>query len=42
MEKREDYWWRESTLGEDVDGKVGTYLRANLLLCMEGTKIMRN
>ena len=29
MEKREDYWWRESTLGEDVDGKVGTYLRAN-------------
>ena len=29
MEKREDYWWRESTLGEDVDVKVGTYLRAN-------------
>ena len=29
MEKREDCWWRESTLGEDVDGKVGTYLRAN-------------
>ena len=29
MEKREDYWWRESTLGEDVDGKVGTQLRAN-------------
>ena len=29
MEKREDCWWRESTLGEDVDVKVGTYLRAN-------------
>ena len=29
MEKREDCWWRESTLGEDGDVKVGTYLRAN-------------
>lgn len=29
MEKREYYWWRESTLGEDVDVKVGTYLKAN-------------
>lgn len=29
MEKREDSLWRESALGEDVDVKVGKYLRAN-------------
>lgn len=29
MEKREDSLWRESALGEDVDVKVGKYLRAS-------------
>ena len=29
MEKREDSLWRESALGEDLDVKVGKYLRAN-------------
>ena len=29
MEKREDSLWRESALGEEVDVKVGKYLRAN-------------
>lgn len=29
MEKREDSLWRKSALGEEVDVKVGKYLRAN-------------